>query len=120
MAFLSGTTGYVKFGSTSYAFDKWSIDIEAGTPSVTNFSSAYQALVTGVIKATINLSGPFNSTAMAVAAGSSYAIHLGMDTGVELTCTALIANLKMDNAVEDAPRISVTARSTGSFTASVA
>jgi hypothetical protein len=121
MAFLSGTTGSVKVGSTVYAFDKWRLSMKGGAPKVTNFAgSGYQQLVPGVKSATITLSGPYNQGAMAVAVNTSYAWILGMDTGVEITVTAQVTGIDVDDSVEDAPRVNVTAESTGSFTASIA
>lgn len=121
MSQLSGTTGYVKLGATTYAFDKWKIAMRGGAPKVTNFTGGgYQQLVAGVVAGTVTLSGPFNSGSMALAVGTSYAFVLGMTTGVELTVTALVTGIDVEDAVEDAPRITVTAESTGTFTASVA
>lgn len=120
MAFLSGTTGSVKVGSTVYAFDKWRVSMKAGSPKTTNFAgSGFQTLVAGVKSAAITLSGPYDQGAMAVALNTSYAWILGMDTGVSITVTAIVTGIDVDNSVEDAPRVNITAESTGSFTASI-
>lgn len=120
MGYLSGTSGFVKLGATDYAFGKWKIALRSGAPKVTNFTSGgYQEIVGGVIAGTITLNGPYNQGAMALAANTSYVFHLGMDTGVEFSLTARITNLEVDNDTEDAPRVTVTAESSGSFTASI-
>lgn len=120
MAFLSGTTGYVKLGSTSYSFDKWRMDMKANAPKVTNFTSAgYQVLVAGVIGGTLTLSGPINSGSMALAMNSVYTFHLGLDTGVELAVSAIVTGLVPENDVNDSPRVTVTAETSGAFTSSI-
>jgi hypothetical protein len=118
--FLSGTTGYVKVGVITYRFGKWKITIKAGTPKVTNFAgSGYQQIVPGVVMATITLSGAYDSGNMPLAANSVYAFHLGMDTGVELAIPAQVSGIEADNDVEGTPTVSVTAESTGVFTAAI-
>lgn len=121
MSFISGTAGSVKIGSTPYGFDKWRIAMRSNLPKVTNFTGGgYQQNVGGVVGGTLTLSGPFDSTAMGFTVNTSYVFVLGMDTGVSLTVTARVAGIEVDNSVEDAPRVSVTAESTGSFTAAIA
>lgn len=115
----SGITGFVKLGSTTYAFGKWSLAMKAGTPKVTNFTSAYQAVVAGVVSATLTLSGPWDYGNMPLVIGTSYVFHLGLDTGVELSLTAIVSGITPENDVEDAARVTVTAESNGSFTAAI-
>lgn len=120
MSIPSGSTGFVKLGSTAYAFGKWKIAMKSGTPNVTNFTSAgYRQLVAGIIQGTLTCSGPYNSGSMPLAMNTSYVWHLGMDTGIELSVTATLTGLEVDNDVEDAPRINITAEISGSFTSSV-
>lgn len=120
MSFLSGSTGYVKLGSTAYAFNKWRLDIKAGSPKVTNFTSGgYQQVVPGIVAGALSLSGPYNQGSMAVAVNGTYVFHLGMDTGVELSVSAQVTGVTVENDVEGTPMVSVTAETSGSFTSSI-
>lgn len=120
MGYLSGKTGYVALGSTPYSFGKWKCSIKSGLPKVTNFKSqGFQALVAGILSSTITLSGPYEVGAMPLVAGQAYEFHLGLDVGIELVVTARIETLEPDNDVEGAPAVSVTAQSTGPFTAAI-
>lgn len=120
MAQLSGKSGFVKLGSVSYEFSKWSMDMKSGVPDVTNWGGGgYRELVPGILSATITISGPYDSTAMALTAGNSYVFHLGFDTGLEVSCTAIVSSIRPENDVMDAPRINVTAEQSGSFVASI-
>ncbi len=121
MAQLSGKSGFVLVGATAYGFDKWGIDMESGVPDVTNWTSGgFQELVTGVVKGTVTVSGPLDSGSMPLVVNTTYTFHLGFDTGVELSASCIVASIKVDNATADAPRVSVTARSSGVFTAAIA
>ena len=116
----SGTTGYVKLGTTTYAFGKWKVTFKAGAPKVTNFTgSGYQQLVAGVVSGTLTLTGPYDNGNMPLVAGTTYVFHCGSDTGVELTFSAIVTQIEVDDEVEDACRVNVTAESTGSFTAAI-
>lgn len=118
--FLSGTTGFVKLGVTTYKFGKWKLAIKGGTPKVTNFAGAgYQQLVPGVISGTLSLSGAYDQGNMPLTINTSYVFYCGFDTGIQLSVTAQVSSIDMDNDVEDTPRVNVTAESTGSFTASI-
>lgn len=120
MAYLSGATGFVKLGATAYPFGKWKVSMKAGTPKVTNWTtSGFQALVAGIISATLTASGAINNGSTAITVGQSYVFHLGMDTGVEVSFTAIVSALEPENDVEDAARFSITAESTGTFTAAL-
>jgi hypothetical protein len=117
---LSGKTGYTKLGSAIYPFGKWKFSIKAGSPKVTNFTSlGFQALVGGVISGTVTLSGPWNVGSTPVAANGVYVFHLGLDTGIELVVTAQVTAIDPENDVEGTPQVSVTAESTGPFTAAI-
>jgi hypothetical protein len=120
MAILSGSTGFLKLGSTAYAFDKWKLSMKAGSPNVTNFTSAgYRQIVLGIISGSLTCSGPYNNGSMALVMNTSYVFHLGFDTGVELSVTATVTGIEVDNNVEDAPRINIAGEVSGSFTSSV-
>lgn len=120
MAFYSGTTGYVTIGTTPYAFGKWKLAIKGGSPKVTNFLSlGFQGVVPGVIQGDITLSGPYNVGGMPLAINGVYVFHLGIYTGVEIVVTAQVTNIEPDDDVDGTPQLSVTATSTGIFTASI-
>lgn len=118
MPFLPGTTGYVAIGATTYAFGKWKLAIRGGTPKVTNWSGGgYQQLVAGVVAGTVTVSGAWNVGGMPVAIGALYTFHLGLGTGIELIVNAIVSAIDPENDVEDTPRVSVTAESSGAFVA---
>lgn len=120
MANKSGTTGYVMVGSTPYAFGKWKSGMKGGAPKTTNFTTGgFQTVVPGVVESTITLSGPWNVGSMPLAINGVYVFHLGLDTGVELVVTAQVSGIEPENDVEGTPSVSVTATSTGSFTAAI-
>lgn len=121
MAYVSGTEGSVKIGSTAYAFGKWKAQMKMILPKVTNFtSSGAQELLSGVKSATITLSGPYNSGAMAFTVGTSYTWLLNFTDAIGLSITARIESIEPDNDVEGNPIINITAQSTGTFTAAIA
>ncbi len=120
MAFLSGTTGYVKVGSATYAFGKWKLALKGGAPKVTNFAGlGYQQLVGGVKAGTITLSGAYDQGNMPLQINTTYTFHLGLALGIELALPAQVSDIDVDNDVEDAPRVTVTAQSTGEFNAQI-
>ncbi|VTR93207.1 unnamed protein product [Gemmata massiliana] len=120
MGYLSGKTGYVQLGSTTYSFGKWKLSMKAGTPKITNWTTnGFQAVVPGVVAATISCSGPWNFGRTPVTLNSVYAFHLGLDTGVELVVNAQVSAIEPENDVEGTPAVSITAESTGTFTASI-
>ncbi len=120
MAFLSGTTGFVSVGAAVFAFDKWRLSIKSGAPKTTNFTGAgFQTNVAGVVGGSLSLSGPYDRGAMPFAANAVYNFTLGMDAGVSIVVPARVTGIDVDNSVEDAPRVSLTAESTGTFTAAI-
>lgn len=120
MGYLSGKSGYVKVGAGTYSFGKWRLPMKGGAPKVTNFTSlGFQALVPGIISGTVILSGPWNVGNTPIAVGFAYVFHLGLDTGLELAVTALVTDITPENDVEGTPQVSVTAESTGPFTAAI-
>ncbi|HEY1191121.1 MAG TPA: hypothetical protein VGE74_26035 [Gemmata sp.] len=120
MANKSGKSGYVAVGDVPFAFGKWKLAMKAGTPKTTNFlSGGFQTVVPGVIEGTITLSGPWDVGNMPIGVNGVYPFHLGLDTGVELVVTAQVSGIDADNDVEGTPSVSVTATTTGSFSAAI-
>jgi hypothetical protein len=120
MAFIAGTSGSVLVGGVAYAFGKWRFAMKAGLPKVNNFTSAYQQLVAGLISGTLTLEGPYDAGNMPIAAGTSYAFTLKFSAAVTLTVTCYVEDITPSQDIEDAARVTVTAQSTGSFTAAIA
>lgn len=121
MAFnpIGGPSGSVLVGGVAYAFGKWRVSFKSGLPKVNNFTSAYQQLVAGLLSATLSLEGPYDGGNMPLTAGVSYAFTLKFSNAITLTVTAYVESIDPSQDIEDAARVSVTAQSSGSFTASV-
>lgn len=117
--FIGGTSGSVLVGGVAYNFGKWRFQMKAGLPKVNNFSGAYQLLVTGLLSGTLTLDGPYDGGNMPLTAGASYAFTLKFSNAITLTATAFVEDITPSQDIEDAARISVTAQSSGSFTAAV-
>ena len=118
--FIVGKSGSVKIGAVSYSFDKWKVSFHAVLPVITNFTSGgYQALLSGLVDGTVTISGPYNNTNMGFTVGTTYTWLLNLTDAVGLSVPAIIESLEPDDAVADSPRISITAKSTGSFTAAI-
>jgi hypothetical protein len=122
MAFtpIAGPSGSVLVGGVAFAFGKWRFAMKAGLPKVNNFTSAYQQLVAGLISGTLTLEGPYDAGNMPIAAGTSYAFTLKFSAAVTLTVTCYVEDITPSQDIEDAARVTVTAQSTGSFTAAIA
>ena len=115
---LAGKSGYVNTGGASYSFDKWSAPMKTGLPKTTNFNSGgARTLVVGILEGDIDLEGPYDEGNMPFTVGSSYTFHLGYTTGVELVITAVVESITPTVSVEDAQKVSIKAKSNGTFTA---
>ena len=125
--YLSGITGFVaiaaagggEMGASDYTFAKWSVSLKTNLPKVNNFSSAFQLLVAGLQDATIQLEGPYNEGNMPLTTGVQYDFFLGWVSGIYLSVPAFVESIDPDNDIDGAPRIKVTAKSSGSFTVSI-
>lgn len=121
MAQLAGKSGYVALGNTNYAFSMWTADFNTDAVDVTNFSSSgYHENIAGLTGAKITARGPFNSTAMAVTSGTSYAFTLGASGSVTYAVTARVTAIKLTTDVTKAVEVEISAESTGTFTAAIA
>lgn len=120
MSYLSGTTGYVKIGSTSYSFKKWSLSMDVKMIPVNNFTSAgAQEIVSGFKSATLTVEGPYNQGSMAFTVGTQYTFLCGFDTGVEISVPAKVSNITPDVDADGGEVIKMTAMSNGSVTLSI-
>lgn len=117
--FIGGTSGSVLVGGVAYSFGKWRLQMKGGLPKVNNFTSAFQQLVAGLTSATLTLDGPYDGGNMPLAVLTAYAFTLKFSPAITLVVTAMVEDITPSQDIEDAARISVTAQSTGSFTAAV-
>lgn len=123
MAFapLSGTLAIVTIAGINsgspLAFDKWTLEMSSGLPVVTNFTSAgFQTLTTGVQKGQITLEGPYDLAHMAIAFGTLYTVVLSLTSGSAISVPAYVESITPSQAVEDAARMRVVLKSSGTFT----
>ncbi len=122
MAFtpISGVLATVSVGLNTYAFSKWSFHASCKTPDVTNFTSlGYRTILTGIIEGQIEVSGPYNAGGEGWTVGNAYAIVVSWNGSITLGFTGILTDLKGDQDVEDAGKISLTFKSTGAFTPSI-
>lgn len=72
-------------------------------------------------KATLSIDGPYDQGNMPLVCGIQYIFHLGFDstTGVELAVVAQVDEITPSNDAEGAPNVTITAQSTGAFSASI-
>jgi hypothetical protein len=145
--YLSGKQGSVSYNSNSYSFAEWRLAMKAILPKITNFTTAgFGAYIVGVFEAGITLSGPYNYGNMGFSLGGvlgtggaaatpgslslpnasntptapgPYQITLGFTSAINIVVQALIESIDIDNKVEDGPKITVSAKSTGSFQAAI-
>lgn len=121
MATLAGKSGSINLGAAAYAFREWTVDMQTDAIDVTSFSSSgYKENIAGLTSAKISARGPFNSTAMAVTAGSSYAFVLFASGSVSYSINARITSIRVVTEVSKAVEVDISAESTGSFTAAIA
>jgi hypothetical protein len=121
-SFVSGVVGYVQVGTLTtsrYAFKKWTLKMMAALPKMSNFLSSYQRVVAGLISGQLTVEGPYDGNSMAFTAGGSYVWVLGLSASISITVTALIEDITPTNDVDDAPRVTITAQSDGTFTAAI-
>jgi hypothetical protein len=114
--YVSGISGSVQIGAISYAFKKWSMDIDTNLPKVNNFLSIFQQLVAGIRSANLTLEGPYyEGSYPPFIGGNLYIFILNFDNAQGLTGDFLIEKMTPSQDVEDAARLHITARSTGNF-----
>ena len=139
MAYFAGPSGYVStnLGSvtpqTSYAFEEWKMTWKSTLVDVTNFTTlGAQLMVPAVYSGTIVVKGPYNSGTMAalqLGGGSTQQFGynglpvnpqyfcLGFGTNVFFTISAWIESMEISTNVKSRAEITITAQSSGSFTA---
>lgn len=117
---IAGPSGSVLVGGVACAFGKWRFQMKAGTPRVNNFTSAYQQLVTGLVSGTLTIEGPYDGGNMPIAIGLVYVFTLRFNGSIALVASALVSDISPSQDIDDAARLSITAETSGSFTAAVA
>lgn len=116
---IGGPSGSVTVGGVTYAFGKWRVSFKGGLPKVNNFTSAFQQLVAGLTSGTITLEGPYDGGNMPLSVLTSYVFVCKFSNSITLTIPALVESIDPSQDIEDAARVSVTAQTSGSFTASI-
>ncbi len=87
----------------------------SGKPALDNWLTApFGYVIGGIHRATLRLSGPYKFASMPLTNLGSYIFVLGFFPGVFLSGTFLVT-LKIDNDVDDAPRVEVSGTSQGAF-----
>jgi hypothetical protein len=120
MAFLSGKSGSVTVANASWKLREWSLDMRTDASDVTNFSSSgYRENIAGLTGGSLSMSGPYDSASMALTSGTSYSITLAASNTINFAVTARITNIRVSTSVERAVEVSVSAETTGSFTAAI-
>jgi hypothetical protein len=120
--YISGKAGAVYISTTAYSFGKWKVTFKAGAPKITNFTTAgFQALLAGIISATISVSGPYNNGNMGFTVGNTYTFILYFDHAntISLSVPVILTSIDSDDDVEGSPHITLTGESTGTFTAAI-
>jgi hypothetical protein len=120
MAFFAGKSGTITIGGTARPLTDWSIDVKTDSLDVTNFTSGgWQELLGGIYSIDISASGPYNGTS-GVTQGTAVALVLDVDgagAGPSFSGNALVTSVKIDQSVKDVAKISYSASSSGSWTA---
>lgn len=121
MAFnpLSGIGASTTVGGVTYAFAKWKATMKGGQPKVNNFTSVYQQLVAGLLSASLTLEGPYDGGNMPLSVNTSYVFQCKYANAYVLSFTALVETIDTSSDIEDAGRVSVTANTSGAFTAAI-
>jgi len=121
--YLAGKGGYVSVGAapgTQIAFRSWKCSMKAAGLKINDFPSlGFQTLIAGFFSAALTLEGAYFAGATALSAGNTYAFNLGYSSTLSLVVSAMITDLTPTVEAEKEETLSVTADSTGNFTAAV-
>ena len=119
-SFVAGTKGYVQIGTLTtsiWAYKKWTLAMKAALPKMNNFLSVYQRVVGGVLSGTLTLEGPYDTSGMGnLVPGLSYQFVLGLSSSISFTITAIVGDTTPSDDIDDAPRVTVSAETDGTFT----
>ena len=115
----TGLFGSVTIGGNVFALGKWKASIKSALPKVNNFTSPYQQLVGGLLSAALTLDGPYDAGNMPLVAGTSYIFSLGVNGALSYIVTAFVESIDLSDDIEDAARVSISAQSSGAFSAAI-
>lgn len=116
---FAGPSGYVQIGSTRIRFGKWKLTMEGTQPTVNNFESAFQAIVGGLVKATLTFEGAYDGGNMPFTVNTQYTFICGMSASISYPIPAMVKTIEPSQDIDDAGRVTITAQSNGSFTAAI-
>jgi hypothetical protein len=108
MAFKTGKLGKLSWNAVELAMDEYSFNIDGELPDVSNFKSGggIQRL-DGVTDNIIDVSGPYDTGAMAIVRGSEHVLIATLDAGVTLTATCRCKSIQVGDKYKDAGRVKV-------------
>ena len=113
---LSGITSYCNVGGPSLSTGKWKAAHHTKAVPVNNMNGGgFEQNVQGLTGSDVTMSAPYDAGNMPFTSGEVYNWHLGLMPGLEILVPARITNLEMDEDVDGAPVVNITAKSTGSF-----
>ena len=117
----SGIEGSVKVGATSYAFGKWTLNMQAKALLTNNFTGGgNQTVVGGVKKADLTIEAlTYDQGNMPFSAGTKYAFILGYDSVTSNTVTIFVETIEPTVDYDGLEAIKITGTSDGSFTPSI-
>lgn len=124
MAFYVGRSASMSIAGTAKPIDTVEFSINGEMVDVTNFtSSGWQELESGIKKATITASGPYNSIGSGIAqsdfVGASATMAFDIDSAgaiAALSITGRVSDFKISTDVRGAARANYTIESTGAPT----
>lgn len=123
MAFnpLSGITGSVKIGATSYAFGKWNLSMKSNLIPVNNFTGGgYQQIVAGVQSADLTLEAlTYDQGNMPFSIGVKYTFILGYTSTATITVSIYIESIEPTVDYDGAQPIKISGKSDGAFIGSI-
>lgn len=118
--YLSGITGGVLIGGPAYSFKKWKLAMNTKMVIRNNFTvQGFQRLVAGFTKGTVTAEGPYNAGNFPIVCGVFYVFTLQWSANLAIVVTCGVQDLEPDDDAEDGPNVSITALSSGVFTAAI-
>jgi hypothetical protein len=121
MAFYPGRASSVTISASARPYNQFDLDFNAEIVDTTNFtSSGYQENVTGITKADISFSGPYDG-AEGLAPGDSVSLVFALGGGgPSFTVTTRLSSIKINTAASNqVAQISVSGTSNGTFSVTI-
>lgn len=118
--FIPGKSGGMLQGSTAQAWKKWTCKMFAKLGETPNFlAGGYMTRVTGMVDATVTLSGAYDGGNMPWVVNTSYSVVLQFTSLVTLTLATICESITPSVDVTEPEALEVTLQNNGSFTAAV-